>query len=136
MTPLLATLLLTPAAPVPKPSPPPQNAYAYLGIRMSPSDARLAIESPEIGAPSHRAGLRGGDEIVQLGVMRPTTFDQISEYILDQRPGTDLYVEVRRNGKIVSSRLVLGVRPGPPEYPDPRDLFLKRAGIAVPYDDR
>jgi len=132
MTPLLATLLLTPAAPVPKPPPPPQNAYAYLGIRMSPSDARLAIEPPEVGTPSYWAGLRGGDEIVQLGTMRPTAFDQISEYTLDQRPGADLYVEVRRNGKIVSMRLILGVRPSPPEYPDPRDIFLKRAGLLVP----
>lgn len=132
MTPLLAALLLTPAAPVPKPPPLNQRAYAYVGIRMSPTDERLMIEPPEPGTPSYRAGMKGGDQILQLGTLRPTAFEQISDYIIDRRPGTDIYVEVRRNGQIVSMRLTLGIRPSPPDYPDPRDIFLKRMGIPLP----
>lgn len=128
MTPLLATLLLTPTAPVPKPPPPNQYAYGFLGIRMSVSDRRLTIDPPEAGTPAHKSGLQGGDEILQLGTLRPSVFAEISEYIIDLRPGTDIYVEVHRNGEIVKLRLILGVRPDTPEY-DPRDIFLKRAGL-------
>jgi predicted metalloprotease with PDZ domain len=134
MTPLLATLLLAPAAPVPKPPPPNRYAYAYLGVRMKTSANRLVIEAPEPGTPSQKAGLRDGDELLQLGTLRPTRFEQLTEYVIDLRPGTDIYIEVRRGGAVVSTRLVLGVRPDTPEY-DPRDIFLRRQGVIL-FDDR
>jgi predicted metalloprotease with PDZ domain len=134
MTPLLAALLLTPAAPVPKPKPPPPFAYAYLGVRMSVSDNTLTIEQPEPHTPAFKAGLRDGDRIVQLGRIRPTSFEQLSDYIIDLRPGTDIYVEVRRNDEIVATRLVLGVRPDTPDY-DPAPIFRRRMGLPPP-DDR
>ena len=134
MTPLLATLLLAPAAPVPKPSPPNQHAYAYLGVRMSVADDTLTIEPPLEGTPAHKAGLKGGDQLLQLGTLRPTVFAQISEYVIDLRPGTDIYTEVKRNGAVVTGRLILGLRPDTPDY-DPRDIFLKRLGLPL-NDDR
>ena len=136
MTPLLAALLLAPAAPVPKPPPPNQHAYAYLGVRMSVADDALTIEPPLEGTPAQQAGLKGGDQLLQLGTLRPTAFAQISEYVLDLRPGTDIYVEVKRNGAVVKTRLVLGLRPDPPEYPNPRNVFLKRQGLPLQDDDR
>ena len=135
MTPLLATLLLTPAAPVPKPPPPPQYAYSYLGVQMNANSDQLVIDPPEEGTPSHKAGLKAGDELVQIGKIRPTKFEEIPEYVIDLRPGTELYVEVRRNGEIVTARLVLGVRPDTARF-DPSPIFLRRRGIPIPDDDR
>lgn len=135
MTPLLATLLLTPAAPVPKPPPPNQFAYSYLGIRMSVSDNLLTIEQPEPHTPAYKAGLRNGDQIVQLGNSRPTGFPQLSEYVIDLRPGTNIYVEVRRGAEVFTTRLTLGLRPDTIEY-DPSNIFRKRMGLPDVDDDR
>lgn len=135
MTPLLATLLLTPSAPVPKPSPPNQFAYSYLGIRMSVSDNLLTIEQPEPHTPASKAGLRNGDQILQLGNSRPTTFDQLSNYVIDLRPGTVIHVEVKRNGEPFVTRLTLGLRPDTPDF-DPTNIFRRRIGLLPVDDDR
>jgi len=120
---MTAVLLATaPTAPVPKPAPLDPRAYAYVGVWMSnvrDRDAQLRIDQPLPGTPAADAGLQEGDEIVRLGEKDTKTFPDFADYILDLRPGTRLLVEVKRNGESKLLWLTLGVRPPPPEYPDP-----------------
>lgn len=120
---LTAVMLATaPAAPVPRPAPLEPRAYAYIGVMMSnirDPDTQLRIDQPLPGTPAAAAGLREGDEIVRLGEKGTKTFADFADYILDLRPGTRLLVEVKRNGQPKRIWVTLGVRPPPPDYPEP-----------------
>jgi S1-C subfamily serine protease len=124
MFPTLAAVMLagTPGAPVPKPAPLDPRAYAYVGVWMSnirDQDTQLRIDQPLPGTPAADAGLRDGDVIVRLGDVQTKTFADFADYILDLRPGTRLLVEVKRSGELKRLWVTLGVRPPPPDYPDP-----------------
>jgi S1-C subfamily serine protease len=133
MLPLTLTLLAAaPAAPVPRPRPPDPTGYAYVGVRMNTSPAqnpRLRIDTPEPGTPAAAAGLKEGDEIIRIGQARPTTFYEFADYVLDLRPGTKVLVELQRGDRTEFVWLTLGVRPPPPDYPDP-DFSRKVPGGA------
>lgn len=128
----LTLLAAAPAAPVPKPRPPDPTACAYVGVKMNTSQAQnpqLRIDTPEPGTPAAAAGLRAGDEIVRFGTIRPTTFYDFADYVLDLRPGTKVLLEVRRNEQTKFVWVTLGVRPPPPDYPDPDFSRKARYGV-------
>lgn len=127
MTVMLAALTLTPSAPIPKPEKPNPLGYAFIGVRLA-NTALLQIEPPEPGSPAYRAGLQGGDTLVRLGSLTPNTFEQVAEYILTLRPGTKISIDVRRNDRIVTVWLELGLRPTDPSYPHPYSVIARMKG--------
>jgi S1-C subfamily serine protease len=133
----LSLLAAAPAAPVPKPKPSDPLAYAYIGVRVNTSqmqNPRLRIDPPELGTPAAAAGLREGDEITRIGTMEIRSFNDLADYVLDLRPGTRVVVEFWRNGERKSVWLTLGVRPSPPDYPNP-DFTRKTRGGPKPIGD-
>lgn len=117
---------LAPVPPEPTPDP---LAWGYLGVRVDAGSLRLSGVEP--GTPAAKAGLQSGDEIVRIGDLAPTTFQEVAEHISSFRPGSLLRVVVRRDGEERSYVVRLGVRPGelgiPPvrgrvvPLPDPPD---------------
>ncbi len=109
-------------SPVPPDAPPPDPlAWGYLGVRVEGGTLRLSGVEPQ--TPAAKAGLQPGDEIVRIGNLTPTTFEQVAEHICSFRPGSMLRVVVRRDGEEKTYVVRLGVRPGELGPPPNRTRF-------------
>nr|WP_303652861.1 trypsin-like peptidase domain-containing protein [Paludisphaera mucosa] len=71
----------------------------------------LVAADVQRGSPGEAAGLRPGDELVQIGGMSVANALDVERAFLDARPGTPSKVVIRRGG--VDSALALEVRPLP-----------------------
>jgi putative serine protease PepD len=78
------------------------------------------------GGPADKAGLKGGDQRVQVGNIimmaggdivvkadehEVKTNDELIRYILEKKPGDTILLKVHRKGNIVDAKIVLGERP-------------------------
>lgn len=104
------------AAPVPKsvlrPDP---LGKGYMGVYASregaTGDTTLVIDRVVPNSAAAAAGLRAGDKFVQVGELRPHTFDEVRELIGTLRPGTRVSLIILRNGREQESAITLGTRP-------------------------
>lgn len=110
---LLTTTMMAPLPPEPKPDP---LAWGYLGVRVSQGTMFLASVEPD--TPASKAGLFAGDELVEVGLLKPQVFEQVVRHICGFRPGTKLKIVVKRGEQRISVSLQLAARPGDIEPPD------------------
>lgn len=111
--------LLVVLAPVPAPPRPDPLGMGFLGVAPAGDSLTLTVVRP--GSPADRGGLQVGDELVRVGRLAPTRFDEAREFILNTRPGTRLEVVVKRAGKPVTLRVVVGLKVFEPNERDPFD---------------
>jgi S1-C subfamily serine protease len=89
------------------------------------SEGIMVVEATP-GSPAHRAGIRGGDRVVQIGNMivrvggdiitevdrvKVRTFEELSEFIDGKRPGDTVSLTVNRQGKFNVVEVRLRERP-------------------------
>jgi S1-C subfamily serine protease len=86
------------------------NSNPNLGIRVQESEGVL-IGAVAPNSPAARAGLRSGDVIRRVGGQTVTTPDAVQRVIEGSTIGSQLAIEIRRNGQSQT----LAVRPG--EFP-------------------
>jgi S1-C subfamily serine protease len=101
----------------------------FLGIRGRASREGVLVESVQPGTAAARAGIRGGDHeaiderdgsVVVLGGdvltridgQAVTSMDDVHTLLGKRRPGEEVSVELKRNGKTVTLQAELGERPG------------------------
>ena len=114
---LLTTTMMAPLPPEPKPDP---LAWGYLGVRVS--QGTMFLDSVEPDTPAKRAGLFAGDEIIEVGLLKPKVFQEVQHLVCDFRPGTKLKIVVKRGEKRISVTLQLAARPSdipPPDFGGP-----------------
>lgn len=104
------------AAPVPKTvAHPDPLGKGYMGVYASrdgvSGDSTLVIDRVVAGTAAQAAGLIAGDKFIQVGDLRPRTFDEIRELIGSLRPGTKVNLIVLRAGREEKTAIVLGNRP-------------------------
>ena len=92
-------------------------------IRRSSWPAAVGSKLPivEPGTAAARAGLRPGDQVLQVGTLKPRNFTEMARYVSSFRPGTELKLEVRRGSETKTFTIRLGVRPPEAGPPPPRD---------------
>lgn len=127
----LAGLAAAPAAPVPKAPAPNAHRLADMGVRVQNvvdgDNAPLQISAPEPGTPAYKAGLQIGDLLVKVGRVAPRNFEDVQDYVLSLRPGSEVAVEVRRGTETRRLWLTLEERPTTPDYP-PANLRKPKLG--------
>ena len=121
---MIASIAL--AAPVPKivvlPDP---LGRGYMGVYATLGDNRdttLVIDRVVARSAADAAGLKAGDKFLQVGAMKPQSFDEVRELIGSLRPGTKVDLVVLRDKKEWKTSIVLMSRP--PDFesgiiPDP-----------------
>ncbi len=72
----------------------------------------MRIQGVSEGSPAEKGGLKGGDVIIRLGGKRVGTIYDFMETLGAHKPGDEVDVVVKRDGKEVELRVKLGSRPG------------------------
>lgn len=98
------------------------GVFGGIGIVVGIRDDRLTIVSPILGTPGARAGLRGGDRIIDIDGT-PTTYMSLDEAVSLMRGEVGTPVE-------------LGLERGDPESPDILRVRVIRDRIEVPTVER
>jgi putative serine protease PepD len=85
----------------------------WLGVSTGPSPRGDAAIIGEVtpGGPAERAGLRAGDEIVQVDDQRVGDPEDVSKGVSARTPGDRIEVRVRRGGAQETIEVTLGIRP-------------------------
>lgn len=82
-----------------------------IGVRgTTDSDSNCKIASVEPRGPADKAGIRAGDVIVKFDGQTIRNFDDLVAAVNSVTPGEQVTVELQREGKVMSLRLIVGVR--------------------------
>ncbi len=98
----------------------------WFGARVRIGPPPLTVGVVQQKSPAERAGLRTGDQVLQVNGKEPRNFIDFTEAIIRQRKG-DVRLTVERQGK----RLELAVRPVPESSVFNADMIEERTGLRL-----
>lgn len=81
--------------------------YTGIGAYISRKDGRLIIREPYKNFPADKAGLKAGDEIVQIGDVNLVDFKDDAAQLLKGTKNTKIDIQYKRQGKLMNTQLVL-----------------------------
>lgn len=79
--------------------------YSGIGALVRTYKDRLLIVEPHEGYPADKAGLKAGDEIIQIGDIKVADFEDNASELLKGANGTSVFVTYKRQGKINSTTI-------------------------------
>ncbi len=85
----------------------------YLGVSFAGDTTSIKAVTP--GGPAHRAGLRKGDRLEQMGKVRVASAADARDQLLACKPGDELLLTVRREDKPMSLTVKVGSPPAKEE---------------------
>jgi len=87
-------------------------ARGWLGVSTGPAPrAGALVVAVQPGGPAKRAGIAAGDVIVRFGDRAIEDPEDVAALTLELEPGTDVPIDVQRNGKRQTMDVTLGTRP-------------------------
>ncbi|UUC46328.1 S41 family peptidase [Flavobacterium cerinum] len=81
--------------------------YTGIGAYISRKEGRLIIREPYKNFPADKAGLKAGDEIVQIGDVNLVDFKDDAAQLLKGAKNSKIDVQYRRQGKMMNTQIVL-----------------------------
>ncbi len=81
--------------------------YTGIGAMITRKDGVLIIKEPYKGYPADKAGLKAGDEIIQIGDVSLEDFKEDAGQLLRGAKNAKIALKFRRQGKIMDTQLVL-----------------------------
>src|SRR5215213_5848637 len=89
---------------------------AWLGLSSAeqPDSRGAVVGTVTNGSPADKAGIRGGDVITAIGGKTIRNPSDLSLTVLTKRPGDEVKVELKRDGKSRTMTVKLGNRPNTP----------------------
>jgi len=79
--------------------------YSGIGALVRSYKDRLLIVEPHQGYPADKAGLKAGDQIIQIGDIKVADFDDNASELLKGANGTSVSIIYKRQGKISSTTI-------------------------------
>jgi tetratricopeptide (TPR) repeat protein len=114
------------------------RAAAYLAPVLEPAlmgvgtrQNTLTISLVHANLSAAEAGVQVGDNIIRVGSLKPTQFNQVVEHVANFRAGATLDLEIERNGKRMVFPLVLAARPLELRNPNPPQAEKMQAEQAL-----
>jgi len=87
-------------------------ARGWLGVSTGPAPrAGALVVAVQPGGPANRAGIAAGDVIVRFGDRAIEDPEDVAALTLELDPGTNVPIDVQRNGKRQTMDVTLGTRP-------------------------
>jgi carboxyl-terminal processing protease len=81
--------------------------YTGIGAMITRKEDKLIIREPYKGFPADKAGLRAGDEIIQIGDVLLADFKDDASQLTKGAKGTKIDIKYLRQGKSMSTQLIL-----------------------------
>ena len=81
--------------------------YTGIGAVIARKEGRLIIKEPYKNYPADKAGLKAGDEIVQIGEVNLIDFKEDASQLLKGAKNTKIAIKYKRQGKTLSTQIVL-----------------------------
>jgi carboxyl-terminal processing protease len=81
--------------------------YTGIGAIITRKDDKLIVKEPYKNFPADKAGLKAGDEIIQIGDTPLTDFKEDASQLLKGSKGTKIEIKYIRQGKTLSTVIVL-----------------------------
>ena len=81
--------------------------YTGIGALITRKDDKLIIKEPYKGFPADKAGLKAGDEIIQIGDVVLADFKDDASQLTKGAKGTKIAIKYLRQGKPMTTQLVL-----------------------------
>ncbi len=81
--------------------------YTGIGAMITRKEDKLIIREPYKGFPADKAGLRAGDEIIQIGDVLLADFKDDASQLTKGAKGTKIDIKYLRQGKPMSTQLIL-----------------------------
>ncbi len=81
--------------------------YTGIGALITRKDDKLIIKEPYKGYPADKAGLKAGDEIIQIGDIRLADFKDDASQLMKGAKNTKIDIKYLRQGKPLSTQLIL-----------------------------
>jgi len=85
--------------------------HAYLGISGATINQTVIVKEAVAGGPAAKAGLEGGDVIVEVDGEKITAMDEVINAVNAAKPGDSLDLTVLRGGDEKTFKVTLGNRP-------------------------
>lgn len=82
--------------------------YSGIGALVRSYGDRLLIIEPHEGYPADKAGLKAGDEIVQIGTIKVADFDDNASELLKGADGTSVDITYKRQGELKTTTVTRG----------------------------
>lgn len=79
--------------------------YSGIGALVRSYKDRLLIVEPHEGYPADKAGLKAGDEIIQIGDIKVADFEDNASELLKGANGTSVFITYKRQNKINSTTI-------------------------------
>ncbi len=81
--------------------------YTGIGAMITRKDGALIIKEPYKGYPADKAGLKAGDEIIQIGDVSLSDFKDDASQLLRGAKNAKIDIKYRRQGKILDTQMIL-----------------------------
>ncbi len=81
--------------------------YTGIGALITRKEDKLIIKEPYKGYPADKAGLKAGDEIIQIGDVRLSDFKDDASQLMKGAKNTKIDIKYLRQGKPMSTQLIL-----------------------------
>ncbi len=81
--------------------------YTGIGALITRKDGALIIKEPYKGYPADKAGLKAGDEIIQIGDVSLEDFKEDAGQLLKGAKNAKIDIKYKRQGKILNTQLIL-----------------------------
>lgn len=79
--------------------------YSGIGALVRTYKDRLLVVEPREGYPADKAGLKAGDEIIQIGDIKVADFEDNASELLKGANGTSVFITYKRQGNISSTTI-------------------------------
>ena len=81
--------------------------YTGIGAMITRKEGKLIVKEPYKNFPADKAGLKAGDEIIQIGDVSLTDFKDDASQLLKGAKNTKIEIKYIRQGKTLTTQLVL-----------------------------
>ena len=81
--------------------------YTGIGALISRKEGRLIITEPYKNYPADKAGLKAGDEIIQIGEVNLVDFKDDASQLLKGGKNAKIAIKYQRQGKIAATQIIL-----------------------------
>jgi carboxyl-terminal processing protease len=81
--------------------------YTGIGAMITRKDGMLIIKEPYKGYPADKAGLKAGDEIIQIGDVNLADFKEDAGQLLRGAKNAKIDIKYRRQGKVMDTQMIL-----------------------------